>query len=1212
MFKFNITPKGVTEPFQMLDDTTGCESGCNTMSNDGDMVIATREGVWFFKPEGKGECFAFEGKKVMVSWFRTYLVVISIDFNRSNNIQQIITIYDLKNKYIAYRFASDKVQVLHIIQEWGSLFIMAKEHKSSVAQRLSSVVSPAESSSNSPSSPTSPLNFMQVMYLLEEKDTPTKLETLLQKNLYTTAINLVNNQQLDYSYLVDIFRKYGDHLYQKKDYDGAMNQYLRTIGIGRLEPSYVIRKFLDAQRIHNLTLYLEALHKNNLANSEHTTLLLNCYTKLKEKGGDNRLVSQKLDDFIRTQSTLKYDVETAIRVCRQAGYREHALFLARKHYEHGWFIKILIEDFPELETVSEASSSASPSWQRFANYRKALRHIEHLNLAQAEHFMKQYGKILVTKIPKEATNVLIRLCTHYYPIPLQENNRQCLVDVGMLKEHVRTSTDTLIQNKQRQLEKLIATQMKRGKSTGRARSSSIDADGESKVWRIITGGMTGLTARGISGSSNVASSSVTATTTTPPSYAASSDVESNLRKATDRQSTTENVEMEKDQLERDIKDMQSLLHVINGESGGAVTIGESHDSLLDDVGLFSSHSTETTKASASRAQAKDFIHCFASQPYWLMIFLESVILRSPKSNPQPKIVYNTLIEAYLQSMTGDKHFSGEYVPKTFDATKFKFDAPPPSHIMLEDQVFMLHTPRTAMNGVASAAGPKSVDQVSGSASSGNSSGSNIDASSLDRKEKNKSQSASGDLVSAAGPLLQSSSSLIDINRNRYLQYDNYDIFVPVPSPPPTANSYREKVLDLLDNVEANYDAEHILVLVQSMNFKTGILKMYERLGLTHDIVQLYMEQKDYDNVIKACNKYGNLDPDMWIQVLSFFAQEAAAAEEEVETDGGRFEEHISKVLMKIEKHDLLPPLLVVQLLSKHRRTQLGTIKDYLVRKFQQEQQLISKDLQVIKEYQQESEKMRQEIHELQTSAKLFQLTTCSLCNSQLELPAVHFMCGHSYHGRCLIDTEMECPICMKKNREILATKRRFEESSMQHEQFFKQLTDKKTDGFSVVSEYLGRGIFKPLSVSQLDDIDEDFFDSVQDDHDDYHHDEDDDMIEDSDEYNRAMAAGLHRSQMSMVDDILHGSDMFFKNFDRRLQSFKEQGTAAADDEHEYEDEDDNEEQEEDEAEQEEAAVEEENYGEQIADVEESNTTALPDVDDHMPYDDDDEGSDLDI
>lgn len=37
-----------------------------------------------------------------------------------------------------------------------------------------------------------------------------------------------------------IFRKYGDFLYQKTDYDGAMQQYLKAID--NTEPSQVIRK----------------------------------------------------------------------------------------------------------------------------------------------------------------------------------------------------------------------------------------------------------------------------------------------------------------------------------------------------------------------------------------------------------------------------------------------------------------------------------------------------------------------------------------------------------------------------------------------------------------------------------------------------------------------------------------------------------------------------------------------------------------------------------------------------------------------------------------------------------------------------------------------------------------------------------------------------------------------------------------------------------
>src|SRR5690606_26439580 len=70
---FCVTPQSVykytigksIEPLKELD-IIGCESGCSTLSNDGDLVIAQREGVWFYKPDGKGPCFGFEGKKLMI------------------------------------------------------------------------------------------------------------------------------------------------------------------------------------------------------------------------------------------------------------------------------------------------------------------------------------------------------------------------------------------------------------------------------------------------------------------------------------------------------------------------------------------------------------------------------------------------------------------------------------------------------------------------------------------------------------------------------------------------------------------------------------------------------------------------------------------------------------------------------------------------------------------------------------------------------------------------------------------------------------------------------------------------------------------------------------------------------------------------------------------------------------------------------------------
>lgn len=215
-----------------------------------------------------------------------------------------------------------------------------------------------------------------------EKDMESKLDMLFKKNLYTVAINLVQSQQADAAATAEVLRKYGDHLYGKQDYDEAMAQYIHTIG--HLEPSYVIQKFLDAQRIYNLTNYLEKLHEKGLASKDHTTLLLNCYTKLKDV--------EKLNVFIKSEDgEHKFDVETAIRVCRAANYHEHAMYVAKKAGRHELYLKILLEDL--------------------GMYEEALQYISSLEPGQAGVTVKEYGKILIEHKPMETIEILMKLCT---------------------------------------------------------------------------------------------------------------------------------------------------------------------------------------------------------------------------------------------------------------------------------------------------------------------------------------------------------------------------------------------------------------------------------------------------------------------------------------------------------------------------------------------------------------------------------------------------------------------------------------------------------------------------------------------------------------------------------------------------------------------------------------------------------------------------------
>ena len=92
------------------------------------------------------------------------------------------------------------------------------------------------------------LQFYQI-FRYHEKSLQQRLEILYQRNLFVPAINLAQKAGMEPHQQNVIFRKYGDFLYQKADYDGAMQQYLKAID--NTEPSQVIRKVGNRYLIAN-------------------------------------------------------------------------------------------------------------------------------------------------------------------------------------------------------------------------------------------------------------------------------------------------------------------------------------------------------------------------------------------------------------------------------------------------------------------------------------------------------------------------------------------------------------------------------------------------------------------------------------------------------------------------------------------------------------------------------------------------------------------------------------------------------------------------------------------------------------------------------------------------------------------------------------------------------------------------------------------------
>ncbi|WFD19490.1 Vacuolar protein sorting-associated protein 11 [Malassezia caprae] len=180
--------------------------------------------------------------------------------------------------------------------------------------------------------------------------------------------------------VADVYRRYGEHLYARGDYDGAIQQMVRTIGV--VSPSFVIRLFLDAQRLPYLTHYLEVLHQRGRAQADHTTLLLNCYTKLRHMDA--------LDAFVRADD-VPFDVPLAIDVCRKAGCIAQAAYLAERHGMHDTYLSLQLRDTHDA--------------------RAALAHLATLPPADATQFFAPYAHKLLDTEPDATCDLLVRLYT---------------------------------------------------------------------------------------------------------------------------------------------------------------------------------------------------------------------------------------------------------------------------------------------------------------------------------------------------------------------------------------------------------------------------------------------------------------------------------------------------------------------------------------------------------------------------------------------------------------------------------------------------------------------------------------------------------------------------------------------------------------------------------------------------------------------------------
>lgn len=334
------------------------------------LMVANEEAVFSYDPdEGNMAAMPLEGGKMILTQYKSYFVAVTVESN-ANALQgvspspstmpkQNVTVCLMYPQVRFMAFSAQFTDVVHVVTALGSIFVLSR----------------GGADSNT------------VMFELREKELSEQLDILVKKRMFEWAAELAVQGGASPKASAEIYKEHGDALFGKRAHDQALAVYMKAVDLGLpLEPSYVVERYLDAQRIAHVAKYLKRLHEKNVAEREHTALLMKCYTKLKDAAA--------LEVFLAETPITRYDVATAIEVLEGAGYYRFAADVTRK---------------PEVPLHAEY---VRISLEHFRNYSSVVEYIRGLPGDLACSLLLQHGKALVKNAPREAADLIRFLCGH--------------------------------------------------------------------------------------------------------------------------------------------------------------------------------------------------------------------------------------------------------------------------------------------------------------------------------------------------------------------------------------------------------------------------------------------------------------------------------------------------------------------------------------------------------------------------------------------------------------------------------------------------------------------------------------------------------------------------------------------------------------------------------------------------------------------------------
>eukprot|EP00834_Sanchytrium_tribonematis_P000735 NODE_14_length_51535_cov_1.125049.p13 type:complete len:390 gc:universal NODE_14_length_51535_cov_1.125049:5563-4394(-) len=223
------------------------------------ICVGSAQGVSLFTVLGKSHLIPLVGEKSSMICSGNFLYTSG----------KIGYVYDLKNRYNAYsgplsgKWICNYILNTQYLVSDNCIELVEKDIYSKVQQAIKKEM------------------FELGILLIEEEPDSSFATFEVSQSVYDIhqKEDLANLRLFDKKELcAEVYKLFANNTYLHDDKDKAMQYFIETIGY--LEPSVVILKYVNAQRMEQLMDYLEMLHTRKVATPDHTTLLLNCYSKI--------------------------------------------------------------------------------------------------------------------------------------------------------------------------------------------------------------------------------------------------------------------------------------------------------------------------------------------------------------------------------------------------------------------------------------------------------------------------------------------------------------------------------------------------------------------------------------------------------------------------------------------------------------------------------------------------------------------------------------------------------------------------------------------------------------------------------------------------------------------------------------------------------------------------------------------------------------------